>query len=78
LQSISWDLDAPNRRLNAFLRAEDIPHLDLLPVFRRAAAQSTAPALHFSHDQHWTRAGHRLAAEAIHDFLVGEVLSDGD
>ena len=78
LQSITWDLDAPNRRLNAFLRAEDIPHLDLLPVFRWTAAQSAAPALHFSHDQHWTRAGHRLAAGAIHDFLVGEVFSDGD
>jgi hypothetical protein len=70
IQSLTWDLDAPNRRLDAFLTVENIPHLDLLPVFRRAAANPATPPLHFRHDQHWTPAGHRLAAEAIHEFLV--------
>lgn len=73
MQTQTWDLEAPNRRLNAFLAAENIPHLDLLPVFRQAAARSDTPLLHFRHDQHWTVAGHRLAAEAIHDFLIDEV-----
>ena len=73
MQSLAWDLDGPNRRLNAFLVKEDIPHLDLLPVFRHAASNPATPLLHFRHDQHWTPAGHRLAAEALHKFLVNEV-----
>lgn len=72
MQRLNWDLEAPNRRLAAFLAAEDIPHLDLLPVFRRAAEQTGSPPLHLRRDGHWTAAGHRLAAETIHDFLVKE------
>lgn len=70
---MTWDAAAPNRRLNAFLEAQNIPHLDLLPVFRQAAAQPNAPPLHFRHDQHWTPAGHRLAAGAIEQFLREEL-----
>jgi hypothetical protein len=69
IQPLSLDLEAPNRRLTAFLEAKKIPHLDLAPIFRRAAGQPDTPPLHFRHDQHWTPAGHRLAAEAIHEFL---------
>lgn len=72
MQTVTWDLDAPNDRLNRFLAAEQIPHLDLLPIFRQAAARPETAPLHFQHDQHWTPAGHRLAAEAIRDFLIGE------
>jgi hypothetical protein len=72
MQTLSWDLDAPNRRLVDFLTTEDIAYLDLLPIFRQAASQPDMPSLHFRHDQHWTVAGHRLAAEAIHDFLMSE------
>lgn len=78
MQAHTWDLEAPNRRLAAFLTAEKIPHLDLLPIFRRAAARSDTPPLHFRHDQHWTPAGHRLAAEAIHDFLLKEGLAPNE
>jgi len=73
LQNLTWDLEAPNRRLNDFLANAAILHLDLLPVFRAAAAEPDAPRLHFRHDQHWTEAGHRLAAETIHDFLRREL-----
>jgi hypothetical protein len=73
MHSLTWDLAAPNRRLATFLAAQDIPHLDLLPVFQQAAARSETPPLHFRHDQHWTAAGHHLAAEAIHDFLIKEL-----
>jgi hypothetical protein len=72
MQSLNWDLDAPNRRLTAFLAKENILYLDLLPVFRQAAVQPETPPLHLRHDQHWTAAGHRLAAEAIHEFLMSE------
>jgi len=75
MQPLTWDLDGPNRRLAEFLERESIPHLDLLPLFREAAAQPDAPPLHFRHDQHWTPAGHQLAAEAIHRFLADEGLA---
>ncbi|HEX9921104.1 MAG TPA: hypothetical protein VGD99_00430 [Anaerolineae bacterium] len=72
MQNLTWDLDAPNDRLKQFLAAEQIPHLDLLPIFRQAAARPASAPLHFQHDQHWTPAGHRLAAETLRDFLVSE------
>jgi len=75
MQAINWDLEAPNRRLARFLQRENIPCLDLLPVFRQAAAQPGAVPLHLKHDQHWTAAGHRLAATAIHDFLLKSVIN---
>ncbi|MBE7552522.1 MAG: hypothetical protein HS126_15745 [Anaerolineales bacterium] len=75
LQGLTLDLELPNRRLNDFLTAERIPHLDLLPVFRQAAADPNTLPLHFRHDGHWTVAGHRLAAEAIHEFLQKELSS---
>ncbi|MCL4303801.1 MAG: hypothetical protein KJ077_49415 [Anaerolineae bacterium] len=75
LQGLSLDLELPNRRLNDFLTAEHIPHLDLLPVFRQAAADPNTPPLHFRHDGHWTVTGHRLAAETICKFLQQELSS---
>ncbi len=78
MQQYDWDLDAPNLRLAEFLRAQNIPYLDLLPIFREAAAQPETPPLHFRHDQHWTEAGHRLAADAIHHFLTDELTLNHD
>ncbi len=75
LRAVPCDVDAPNRRLNQFLTAQKIPHLDLLPIFRQAATQPNAPLLHLRHDQHWTVAGHQLAAEAIQQFLLSEVIA---
>jgi hypothetical protein len=69
---LTWDVEAPNQRLNAFLTNQNIPHLDLLPVFREAVAHPETPPLHFRHDQHWTADGHTLAAETIADFLLTE------
>ncbi|GAB4448121.1 MAG: hypothetical protein Kow0031_30660 [Anaerolineae bacterium] len=74
LAALPLDLDAPNRRLTGFLQREGIAHLDLLPIFRAAAARPDAVPLHLRHDQHWTAAGHRLAAEAIHQFLLDSKL----
>ncbi len=69
MQHLNLDLAAPNRRLNQFLATQNITHLDLLPIFRNASSPE-APPLHLRHDQHWTTAGHRLAAESIHQFLL--------
>ncbi len=72
-QGITWNLDSPNQRLNQFLTAQNIPHLDLLPIFRQAAAQPNTPPLHLRHDQHWTVTGHALAAQAIGEYLEKEL-----
>ncbi len=69
---LNWDVDAPNQRLGGYLSAQEIAYLDLLPIFRQAAGRPNAPLLHFRHDQHWTPAGHRLAATAIAEFLLAE------
>jgi hypothetical protein len=73
MQGLNWDLEAPNRRLASLLAQQDILYLDLLPIFRQAAAQPDSQPLHLRHDQHWTAAGHRLAGQAIHDFLIAEL-----
>lgn len=69
----AWNLDLPNQRLTEFMVRENISHLDLLPIFRQASQQPDTVPLHLQHDQHWTKAGHALAAEAIHEFFVKEL-----
>ncbi len=70
--NINWDVEAPNARLTAFLAENNIPHLDLLPIFQEASQAPNAPPLHFQQDQHWTPAGHKLAAESLLEFLSNE------
>jgi len=64
-----WDLDKPNRILSPFLEENGIAYLPLLPHFRRDY-QETERHLHFRVDGHWTAEGHRLAADAICDYLT--------
>ena len=65
MQSQTWDLDQPNRRLAGILDSLGIPYLDLLPVFRAADGAS----LFFPIDRHWNEAGHALAGEALASWL---------
>jgi len=69
MDEISWDLDAPNRRLVTTLESAGIPYLDLMPVFRSATAGENPPQLHYVHDGHWTPAGHQLVADSVGSFL---------
>ena len=62
------DLERPNRALGRALAAEGIPYLDLLPGFAAAARQGR---LYKPNDTHWNIAGNLLAAELLHDWLVG-------
>jgi hypothetical protein len=64
----SWDLDGPQHRVERWCAARGVPCLALAPAFRETAAHGGDP-LYFRHDGHWTVAGHRLAANAIRDFL---------
>jgi hypothetical protein len=74
MQSLEWDLDLPNKKLTEILTRQEITYLDLLPTLREQGAQPETPPLHFTHDGHWTEAGHRLAAETIFQFLQTEDL----
>jgi hypothetical protein len=56
------DLGLPQKVVNLFCGEVGIPVLDLLPAFRECGF---AKKLFFEHDLHWTKAGHRLAAEEI-------------
>lgn len=72
----SLDLDRPQRRLLPWLADRRIPHLDLLPLFRRRHEQG-GPRLYRVQDTHWSVAGNRLAGEALAELLVEEGLAPG-
>jgi hypothetical protein len=59
------DLDLPSRRLGDIVTRSGGAWVDLLPVFRT----SYQTDLYFKHDVHWTREGHRLAAETLAPIL---------
>lgn len=61
--------DRPFRFLEKFASAESIPIVSLDRPFR---THPDPGSLYFTHDGHWTAAGHALAAEAIHAALRGE------
>jgi hypothetical protein len=44
--------------------------LDLLPAFRARAASDPPPELYVARDIHFNDAGHRLAGDAIGEFLL--------
>jgi len=60
------DLGLPQKIIKFFCREMGIPVLDLLPAFKK---HGFTEKLFFEHDLHWTRAGHRLAADEILAYL---------
>lgn len=68
MQERQWDLDRPQRRVEAWCRAHEVPCVAMAPAFREAAKTQSEP-LHYPHDGHWTAAGHRLAAEELATFI---------
>jgi len=48
-----------------FGKMNEIFTLPLLSIFRN----SKVKPLYFTHDPHWTKEGHKLAAESIYNFL---------
>lgn len=75
MQGKPWDIDAPRQRISGICRNLGIPVLELAPVLR---AQRGSEPLHFHRDGHWTSAGHRIAAEAMANFLVKDGLLTKD
>jgi hypothetical protein len=60
-------------KVTRYCRDHDIPCLDLLDAFRTANPQGR-PWLYFPHDQHWTAAGHDLAASQIVQYVTATKL----
>lgn len=69
----NWDSEI-NEALVDFGKENNITILDLLPEFREHA--KNGKQLYFEIDRHWNAAGHKLAAELIHDKLIEEKLID--
>jgi hypothetical protein len=66
---LEWKLDelGPELRRALQRRVPDIGYIDLTPRFLSAAL--TGLILYLPDDTHWSRAGHRLAAEILGDGL---------
>ncbi len=62
-------LEHPNRAIVAACEEAGLATFDLLPGFRDRVARGSA-RLYFRVDRHWTRDGHRLAGDLLHDELV--------
>ena len=60
------DLSLPQKVVRLFCKKSGIPVLDLLPVFK---VHNSQKPLFFKKDLHWTKEGHRLAAEQILTYL---------
>ena len=56
--------------ITEFGKLENIPTLPLLPVFRTSKVRP----VYFARDSHWTRDGHRIAAESIFKYLQKGIL----
>ena len=76
MQALNWNLELPNQQLARIAGRQDIPILDLLPVFQQALQQPNAAPFYFKHDGHWNENGHRLAAQAVFEFLRQEKLTN--
>ena len=63
---------ATYRKLETYLGQEKVPYLDFTPAFQQAAQR--APQLYFRIDGHWSREGHRVAAETLEQFLTQRAL----
>lgn len=67
----AYDPRQPNARFAALARREELPVLDLLPVFSAHPEEALYVKLH------WNGRGHAVAAAAAADFLVHSNLLDG-
>lgn len=70
----AYDVFAPNTLLTGIAARTATPILDLTQPFRDAAKARNAPALYYARDQHWTAAGHELAARTLAAWLRKSVL----
>lgn len=66
------DVALPQRRLAAFLAERDVPVLDLLPAFERAARERDPDGFYLVNDIHWSVSGNEIAAQEIARFVADQ------
>ena len=70
--NMDYHLNSENSSyLSAFTAANRIAFLDLLPIVRKNQLAGTPLYYTGSEDHHWNESGHRVAAQAIFDYLWG-------
>lgn len=62
MQRVTWDLAAPETRLEGWCREQYVQCVSLTPVFMQHCDEKR---LHWVYDGHWTEAGHALAATTL-------------
>ena len=67
--SLIFDLDRIDNDVERFARDHQIRVLNLTPVFREHYAAHNEALFLGKEDQHWNRAGHRVAADAVAGFV---------
>ena len=67
IERSDFDGSLAQKLLTDYFRREQIPYIDLLPVFRKAGKEKR---LYRAQDIHWNRQGNELAAEAIAGYLL--------
>jgi hypothetical protein len=73
----AFDPMLPNTMLAGIAGRSSTPLLNLTPTFRDASRGKGAAPLYYARDQHWTAAGHELAARTMADWLKRSGLIPG-
>ena len=76
MRNRSWNLDGPNRRLEAFCEKHHIPFLSLEPLFRKEYREH-GTRLHWKYDGHWNVAGNDLAGALMAEFIRERFRGEG-
>ncbi|OGH79037.1 MAG: hypothetical protein A3G08_00405 [Candidatus Magasanikbacteria bacterium RIFCSPLOWO2_12_FULL_47_9b] len=63
-----WDFEKPSAMLSELTQKNNIPYLDLLPIFKDTF-EKTGQELHLLSDGHWNERGHALAGAEIANFV---------
>lgn len=62
-------VDSQRRLLLRFAEREQVPMLDLTPIFFKTIQQSDITDYYIKDDWHWTAKGHQLATSILNDFI---------
>jgi hypothetical protein len=64
----TWEWLPETLELIAFMQANGVPFIDIAPALRNGAGHGLR--IHLDGDRHWTVTGHRIAGQALYDYLV--------
>jgi hypothetical protein len=62
----SYDFEYPQKELATYFKSENIPYLDLLPIFEKSAETNN---YYQPNDSHWNIGGNKMAAEIVYSYF---------